>query len=191
MWTLPSFLRFLVILLCLGLVSSFYPRAAAAQTVGTVTKVHKQAQIGSRTAVVGAPVRMKDQLRTGAGARMQVTFRDGTTLTLGENARVGIDRYVYNPAKSTGAMTLKQSRGALRLATGKLNRMRHKDITVSTPVAALAVRGTEFWSGPIDGHHGAYLVKGKVSVSNRHGAVMLSKPGQGTDIRGRRGRRRR
>ena len=191
MSALPSFLRFLVILLCLGLVSTFYPRAAAAQAVGTVTKVQKQAQIGSRTAVVGTPVRMHDQLRTGAGARMEITFRDGTKLSLGENARVGIDRYVYNPAKSTGAMTLSQSRGALRLATGKLHQMRKKDITVSTPVAALAVRGTDFWSGPIDGHHGAYLVKGKVSVSNRHGAVMLSKPGQGTDIRGRRGRRRR
>lgn len=189
MSALPSFLRFLVILLCLGLVSGLYPGAAAAQTVGKVTKVQKQAQVGSRTAVVGTPVRMNDKLRTGAGARMQVTFRDGTTLTLGENARVGIDRYVYNPAKSTGAMALSQSKGALRLATGKLRNMKKKDVTVATPVAALAVRGTDFWSGPIDGHYGAYLVKGKVSVRNRHGGVMLSKPGQGTDIRTRRRRR--
>jgi hypothetical protein len=29
-----------------------------------------------------------------------------------------------------------------------------KKITVSTPVAALAVRGTDFWAGPIDGQYG-------------------------------------
>jgi hypothetical protein len=64
--------------------------------------------------------------------------------------------------------------------------MRNKDVTVTTPVAALAVRGTEFWTGPIDGHHGALLLKGKVRVSNKAGAVTLSEPGQGTDIRRRR-----
>ena len=50
------------------------------------------------------------------------------------------------------------------------------------------VRGTEFWTGPIDGHHGALLLKGRVSVSNRAGAVTLSVPRQGTDIQRRRRR---
>jgi hypothetical protein len=179
----PAFLRLLTIIWCLLV---FYSPLAAAQAVGSVTRVQNQAQIGAKTAVVGTTVQMNDELRTGANARLQVTFRDGTLLTLGQNARVVIDRYVFNPDQSTGAMALKTTTGAVRFATGRLNQMRNKDITVTTPHAALAVRGTEFWMGPIDGHHGALLLKGKVRVSNQAGAVTLSEPGQGTDIRRRR-----
>jgi len=181
----PFFFRFVALV---GLVLTFYTPAAAASAVGSVTRVQNQAQIGPKTAVVGTPVQMNDELRTGPKARLQITFRDGTLLTLGENARVVIDRYVFNPEESTGVMALKTTRGAMRFATGRLNQMRNKDVTVTTPVAALAVRGTEFWTGPIDGHHGALLLKGKVRVSNKGGAVTLSQPGQGTDI-GRRRRR--
>jgi hypothetical protein len=49
---------------------------------------------------------MNDRLRTGANARLEVTFNDNSVLTLGENANVAIDRYVYNPAKSTGELAL-------------------------------------------------------------------------------------
>jgi hypothetical protein len=186
MLTLPSLLRFLAILVCLGW--AFNISAAAAAAVGTVTKVQNQAQIGGTAAAVGTPVNMNDQLLTGAKARMEVTFRDGTVLTLGENAKVRIDRYVYNPGQSTGTLALKTTTGAMRFATGKLNQMRNKDVTVTTPYAALAVRGTEFWMGPIDGHYGALLLKGKVAVRNAGNTVNLSHPNWGTDIYPRRRR---
>ncbi len=158
--------------------------AAAAPVVGTVTKVEKQAQIGSTTAVVGTPVHMKDKIRTGRNARLQVTFSDDTTLTLGEDALVVVDRYVFDPDASTGILALNVSRGALRFATGKLGKMKNKDITVATPGAALAVRGTEFWAGLIDLQYGVLLLSktGRVDVSNSGGEVTLSAPGQGTDI---------
>lgn len=184
MLALP-FLRIAVCLIGLSLVNS---PASAAPAVGTVSRVQNQAQIGTTAASVGAPVHMNDQLLTGANARLQVTFRDGTVLTLGENAKVVVDRYVYNPEQSTGDLALDATRGAIRLATGKLHQMRDRDVKVSTPYAAVAVRGTEFWTGPIDGHYGALLLKGRVSVSNRAGAVTLSIPGQGTDIQRRRRR---
>lgn len=185
MSTLRSLLS-LAILTCL--VSTSYIGTAAAAAVGKVTRVHKQAQIGSRTAVAGARVNMNDRLRTGAGARLQITFIDGTELTLGENATVVIDRYVFDPAKSRGEMALSSTTGALRFTTGKLGKMRNKDVTVSTPSAALAVRGTEFWIGPIDGHYGAYVLKGQADVSARGRSVRL-RPGYGTDIPQRRRRR--
>ena len=122
-----------------------------------VNKVENPAQIGAETAIVGTPVHMNDELRTGPKARLEVTFRDGTTLTLGENAKVVIDRYVFNPDKSTGELVLSTGVGAFRLATGKISEMRKKNINVSTPVAALAIRGTDVWWGPIDGQFGVLL----------------------------------
>ena len=81
--------------------------ALAASIVGSVSRVQNQAQVGGANAAVGTSVHMGDALQTGANARLEVTFIDDTRLTLGENARVVIDRYVYNPDRSVGAMALK------------------------------------------------------------------------------------
>ena len=40
--------------------------------------------------------------RTGSDARLQVTFRDNSVLTLGEKANVIVDRNVFDPEKSKG-----------------------------------------------------------------------------------------
>src|SRR5262245_10502635 len=163
--------------------------AGAAESVGAVSRVQNQAQVGATTAVVGAPVHMNDRLRTGANARLEVTFNDNSKLTLGENANVVIDRYVYNPNKSSAQVVLNATQGALRFAGGKIEQMNQKNIVVNTPNAALAVRGTHFWAGPIDGQYGVLLLNGKVGVSNRAGAVTLARPGMGTDIPLRRAKR--
>src|SRR5262245_6720539 len=137
--------------------------AAAAQSVGTVTKVQ-----GSTTpAANGAPVHMNDRLRTGANARLAVTFNDNSKLTLGVNATVVNDRYVYNPNKSSAQVVLNATQGALRFAGGKIEQMNQKNIVVNTPGAALAVRGTHFWAGPLNGKYSVLLLNGKLRVSNR------------------------
>jgi len=156
--------------------------ARAETAVGVVSRVVSPAQVGAETAVVGAPVHMNDRLRTGANGRLQVTFHDKSELTLGENANVVIDRFVFNPEKSSAQVALDATRGAFRFAGGKIEQMHQKSIVVNTPSAALAVRGTHFWAGPIDGQYGVLLLNGKLGVANRAGAVTLSRPGYGTDI---------
>ena len=160
----PFLMRFLAILLfvfCTPL------GARAEPAVGSVSKVANPAQIGAATAVVGAPVHMGDRLRTGANARLQVTFNDNSSLTLGENANVVIDRFAYDPNKSSANVVLNATQGALRFAGGKIEQMQKKNIVVNTPSAALAVRGTHFWAGPIHGKYGVLLLKGNVRVSKR------------------------
>jgi hypothetical protein len=126
---------------------------------------------------------MNDELRTGAKARLQVSFRDSTQLNLGENATVVVDRFVYDPDAGTGEVVLKTGVAAFRMATGKISELQNKKITVSTPFATLGVRGTDFWWGPIDGHAGVLLLtESKLEVRNDAGAVLLDKAGYGTDI---------
>ena len=156
--------------------------ARAESVVGTVSRVQNQAHVGTGAAVEGTPVHMNDRLSTGQNARLEVKFRDNSSLTLGENANLVIDRYVFDPNKSTAKVVLNSAQGAFRFAGGKIEQMSHKDIVVNTPNAALAVRGTHFWAGPIDGKYGVLLLSGKVGVSNRAGAVTLARPGMGTDI---------
>jgi FecR protein len=151
-------------------------------SVGTVNKVQNEAQVISASgAITAAVVHMKDELRTGANARLQVTFRDNTLLTLGEHASVVIDRYVYDPDRSVGETALQATKGAFRFATNRIKEMKDHKIAVSTPVADIGVRGTEFWGGPLE-KYGVLLLEGEVIVSNQAGSVVLAKSGQGTDI---------
>ena len=76
--------------------------SAGAVSAAAEPEVVNQAQIGSKTAVPGAPIYMDDRLRTGSDARLQVTFRDKSVLTLGEKANVIVDRYVFDPEKKQG-----------------------------------------------------------------------------------------
>jgi len=81
-------------------------------------------------------------------------------LTLGENASVLIDRYVYDPDKGIGETVLQATKGAFRFATGRIKELKAKTIAISTPVADIAVRGTEFWGGPINAKYGVLLLEG-------------------------------
>jgi hypothetical protein len=182
---LPSLLRLSAVLCVLAPPLFAHAAEPDASRVGFVNKVESEAQVisasGATTATVGTPVNMKDELRTGVGGRLQVTFRDNTVLTLGEHASVVIDSYVYDPDHGVGESVLQATKGAFRFATGRIKELKDKKIAVSTPVADIGVRGTEFWGGPLD-KYGVLLLKGEVSVSNQAGSVVLSKPGQGTDI---------
>ena len=132
--------------------------AADRRTVGMATNVVSPAQVEKEPATVGTLAHMNDELRTGAKARLQVSFRDSTQLNLGENATVVVDRFVYDPDASTGEVVVKTGVAAFRMATGKINALKNKKITVSTPFATIGVRGTDFWWGPIDGHFGVLML---------------------------------
>lgn len=177
-----------VVIVCV-LSGATSPHAADRRTVGMATKVVSPAQVENEPAAVGTLAHMNDELRTGASARLQVSFRDSTELTLGENATVVVDRFVYDPDAGTGEVVLKTGVAALRMATGKISELRNKKITVTTPFATIGVRGTDFWWGPIDGHFGVLLLsESKVEVRNDAGAVLLDKAGYGTDIDQMKGR---
>ena len=56
-------------------------------------------------------------------------------------------------------------------------------VSLTTPVANVGIRGTDFFAGPIDNQAlGVLLIEGAVSVSNPAGQRILNRPGQGTNI---------
>lgn len=123
MHALPSLLRVLTVLLVLAPpLIAYAAEAEDPARVGFVNKAENEAEIvsasGATAATVGTAVHMKDELRTGANGRLQVTFRDNTVLTLGENASVLIDRYVFDPEKGIGETVLQATRAPSALRRG-------------------------------------------------------------------------
>lgn len=156
--------------------------ATSQEAIGAVNRLQGNANGGTGPLAVGSPVFLNEEVSTGEAARLELTFDDGTQLTLGEKAKMVLDTFVYSPAEGTGAMKLAVV-GAFRFVSGQVSKQPETQVAVTTPVATIGVRGTEFWGGPIDNEAlGVFLIEGEVSVTNPGGEQILDTPGQGTNI---------
>jgi hypothetical protein len=113
------------------------------------------------------------------GARLQATLKDGTQLTLGENATLVVDEFIYDPVMSRGAPSIRVVKGAFLYVGGRIEGVNGATVQIQTPVGAIGLRGTTVWGGPIDNGYGVIVLSGEVTVTGRRGTVTL-KQGQGT-----------
>src|SRR5258707_13224470 len=60
---------------------------------------------------IGIDVQANEVITTGATDRAHLVFLDGTSLTVGPNARVTIDKFVFDPATKTGNLDISASMG--------------------------------------------------------------------------------
>jgi hypothetical protein len=165
-------LRLIAVLFTVGL-----PLAVNAaddpSAVGAVDRVEDEAKIVAgdtvTPATIGTPVHLRDELRTGPEGRLRITLRDDTLLTLGENASVVIDRYVYDPDQNVGETLIRTTKGAFLFASGRIKGLKQHSIAVSTPVADIGVRGTQFWGGPLD-KFGVLVLEGEIRCPIRRAA---------------------
>ena len=156
--------------------------------IGEISRVQGEGMLkrgeSSSPLAVELGVRINDDIVTGAAARTELTFVDGTKLTVGEQSEIRIDSFVFDERGSGNRLALDVT-GPFRFVTGKLGQGSGGAVSVTTPVATIGVRGTDFWGGPIDGQYGVFLLEGSVTVTTAAGEVMLSAPGTGVDIAGR------
>ena len=160
---------------------------AETTTVGAVDKVQAQVeatQAGqTRPLGVKSEIYFRDRCRSREGARLQATLKDGTQLTLGENATVVVDEFIYDPVMSRGELSIRVVKGAFLLVGGQIEGVNGANVQIRTPVGAIGLRGTTVWGGPIDKGYGVIVLSGEVTVTGRRGTVAL-KQGQGTMIFG-------
>jgi len=95
-----------------------------------------------RPAVLREPVFLGTQVATAAASQLQLLLVDRSVFTVGANARLTIDRFVYDPNRATGEVAASVARGAFRFMSGKAVRGQGGAAAVSTPVASIGVRGT-------------------------------------------------
>jgi hypothetical protein len=76
---------------------------------------------------------------TNANDRAHLVFLDGTSLTIGPDARVVIDKFVYDASSKTGELALTAGKGVFRLVGGKISKT--SAITVTTPSGSIGIRG--------------------------------------------------
>jgi hypothetical protein len=161
-------------------------RAAAQDAIGRVSRIQGDASgmRGTATQQLGTNVAIypNEVVSTGDGTRLEITFKDNTQLTLGENVKLTLDTYIYDRSAGVGTINF-EATGGFRFVSGRLAKLAKSDVSVTTPIAHIGVRGTDFWAGPIDDQAlGVFLITGAVTVSNAAGTQILNRSGQGTNI---------
>jgi hypothetical protein len=178
-----SFLTRLLLVAAIPLASM---GAARAQGVGADTPPGAP----TRVIEIGTAVVENQKIQTTATGSVQVLLIDKTTLNVGPNSTLVIDRFVYDPATTKGELALSLANGVIRVVGGMATRS--EGGTIRTPVAAIGLRdGIAIIShSGANGTH-AILSFGRMSVTSLCGAanctptkIDVSRPGYGVTVAG-------
>jgi FecR protein len=93
-----------------------------------------------RRLVLGQDVVFNERITTEAEGQTQVLFVDESTLSVGPNANMVIDQFVYDPNTGTGKLAASLTRGVFRFVGGKLSKQDNA-VTMRTPTATIGIRG--------------------------------------------------
>ena len=130
-----------------------------------------------------------DDVRTGNG-RIGIEFLDSSVIRLTEHSKIVIDEYIYDPDTSISKLALQKASGTARFITGALGRIDKENISIRTPSATIAIRGTDFTT-TVD-ELGRSLVillpqadgtsSGEITVETMAGIEILNQPYQATMV---------
>src|SRR6516162_7267776 len=93
-----------------------------------------------RRLVLGQDIVFNERVTTGPEGQTQVLFVDQSTMSVGPNADMVIDEFVYDPAAGTGKLAASLTRGVFRFVGGKLSKQDNA-VTMQTPSATIGIRG--------------------------------------------------
>jgi len=89
-------------------------------------------------------LRLKDniirnaELATADRGALEVTFNDGSKLTMGQNSRLTVDEYVYS-GPGAGKQTVRYTKGLFRFLSGSIPK---DNVKIETPTVTIGIRGT-------------------------------------------------
>ena len=138
---LPCTAGLAALMLATGLASP----AAAQKRVGVNSAVNPDATgiwpgTPPRRLVLGQDIVFNERVTTGPEGQTQVLFVDQSTMSVGPNADMVIDEFVYDPAAGTGKLAASLTRGVFRFVGGKLSKQ-ESAVTIQTPSATIGIRG--------------------------------------------------
>jgi hypothetical protein len=142
---MQSFFRFLLLALLVALSRPLPVQAAEGMRVGVAAAVKENVtaitgEEAPRLLYIGEDVIFNERVITTKTSSAVVQFRDRSTLEIGPNATVIINRSVYNPVESVSEKTITVVAGAFRYVSGVAAKTSQTDIR--TPVGTLGIRGS-------------------------------------------------
>jgi len=93
----------------------------------------------------GTIIYENDTVETSAEGAVNITFNDGTTFAVSQNASMVIDEFVYDPnQEGAGDLDISVTRGVFGYTSGFIGKEDPQDVNIETPVGSIGIRGTTF-----------------------------------------------
>lgn len=131
-----------------------------------------------RPLVRGGEIASGETIRTGQEGRVQLQFTDGAQMSLKPNTEFRIDSYVFNgrnDGQEKGLFNL--LKGGLRTITGLVGKQGRDAYRLTTNVATIGIRGTEYSAeyDPKDSEKlSVHTSQGLVEVCNSQGCTLVA-----------------
>jgi ferric-dicitrate binding protein FerR (iron transport regulator) len=146
---MTSMIRTLSATLAGGLLLAVSHGSAVSQqtaSIGAVNDVRSDAfgtppGLDRRMLAVQSGVFANERIETGRNGWAQLRFNDSTDFRVGAGSTIVLDRFVYDPDKKAGELTIGVTEGVFRFVTGT---MKSESYRIRTPNALIGVRGTDF-----------------------------------------------
>ena len=146
----------------------------------------------------GDDVRQQELIETDADSRSEIELNDRTKLALGPGSRLLLDKFIYDPDISGGAIVMNLVKGTFRFITGIAVKPAY---VIRTPAASITVRGTIFdvyvqnatetWLLLIEGGVEVCTQSGKCLVHDEPGKLIritadnVEKPAKWSQLKGK------
>ena len=181
--------RIFIVAVAFGMAGSLSP-AVAQERVGVNSAVNP-AVTGTppggtaRQLRVNEDVVFNERIATSAEGQTQILFLDQSAMTVGPDADLTINEFVYDRTRGTGKVAMSTARGIFRYVGGKVAKQ-GDSVTLKTPLATIAVRGGVFLANQVaNGRLDVYFVYGnEVTVSANGVTQSLRRPGFAITVAG-------
>lgn len=139
---------------------------------------------GESVIYMGEPTYRNEKLKNESGAVTHILFLDQSSLTIGPDAEITIDEFVYDPATKQGKISLNLVKGLVRVVGGDISKT--NETLVKTPVGTIGIRGG-ITMAETDGQKtsGTFLFGQSMSMTDsRGGSQNITRAGFGSDMSG-------
>ena len=133
---------------------------------------------------LGVQVFQNDVIETAAGGAVKIVFVDQTTFALGADARMALSELIYDSQSGSGASAFSILKGVFVFTSGQIAAANKADMTITTPVAQIGIRGTKA-AGDVRpaGEESSFTVlEGIIEVLNAAGSVILDQVNETTKV---------
>ena len=136
---------------------------------GTVASLH-------RVLAPGDSVHSNEVIATADNSDGKFQLLDDTTIAIGPNATVTLDRFVFNPGNNSADVAITALKGSFRFLSGTTPDTGYR---ITTPTSTVGIRGTEFEVFVDDnGETAIALISGEVEMCSRQQSCeRLAQPG--------------
>jgi hypothetical protein len=117
--------------------------ANAASNIGVAAAAHNDVSGitggGSHAVTPGTKIFQDEVIKTGAQSMAQLLFLDETSLSVGPQSEITLDKFIYNPSTGVGSVVLSATQGAFRFISGSQPSANYR---INTAIATIGTRGT-------------------------------------------------